>query len=65
MNIISKCNDYLDGKITSNDLIRSLSGAFDPNHAVTLLALINGVTRVEDGDMDKDMFRSIYLGNED
>lgn len=53
--------DYLDGKVTAIHVIRRLSGMFDPAHAVTLLSLICAITRIEEGDLDKDTFRSIWM----
>lgn len=59
MKISELCDTYLEGEITAIGLIRSMSGAFNPDHAVALLTLICAVTRVEDGDLDKDTFRRI------
>jgi len=57
----SALNEYLDGDITAIDLIRTLSGAFDPRDAVSVLAMICAICRVEQGDLDKEVFRSLLL----
>jgi len=44
---------YLDGDITAIDLIRTLSGGFDPRDAVSVLVMICAICRVEQGDLDK------------
>lgn len=42
------------------ELIRQLSGAFNPDHAVDILALINQVTRLQQGDLDVETFKSVW-----
>lgn len=61
MKISDLLTDYLDGKTDAINTIRVLSGIFDPKNATDLLVLINGITRLEKGDMDKDNFRSIWM----
>lgn len=51
--------EYLDGKHNAIQVIRQLSGMFDPRNAVNILATINQVTRVEQGDLEKDLLRSM------
>ena len=48
-------------------MIRGLSGIFNPDHAVSILTWICAITRLEEGDLDEDTFRSVYLkqGEED
>lgn len=41
-------------------LIREISGAFNPDHAVDLLALINQVTRLQQGDLDIETFKAVW-----
>ena len=60
MTIKSLLDDYLDGKYTAINTIRTLSGMFDPKHAIAILTLICAITRVEEGDLDKEDFREIY-----
>jgi hypothetical protein len=57
--------EYLDGKRDAISVIRTLSGMFDPANATDLLVLICAVTRIEQGDLDKDTFRSVWLGEKD
>lgn len=54
-------SDYLDGKNDAIDVIRRVTGMFNPDHAVTILALVCAITRVEQGDLDKETFRSIWM----
>lgn len=63
MKLIELCEQYLNGDITALSLIRTVSGAFPPKMAVDLLVLICAITRVEDGDLDKETFQSIYLNS--
>lgn len=41
-------------------LVRDLSGAFNPDHAVDILALINQVTRLQQGDLDVETFKEVW-----
>jgi len=52
---------YLEGKVTAVRTIRALSGVFNPDQAVDILTLICSITRVEEGDLDKETFRHIWL----
>jgi hypothetical protein len=52
---------YLNGQMTAIHLIRVLSGMFNPDHAINILALICQITRIEEGDLDKETFREIWL----
>ena len=61
MTIVQICEDYLNGTINAIRLIRVLSGIFDPKASVEILTLICAITRIEEGDLDKEDFRSIYL----
>ena len=60
MTIKSLLDDYLEGKQTPIHVIRTLSGMFNPDHAIGLLTLICAITRVEEGDLDKETFKEIY-----
>lgn len=52
---------YLDGKIDAISFIRMLSGMFNPDHAMTILSLICTITRHEQGDIDTETFKAIWL----
>lgn len=56
---------YLNKEITAIKLIRVLSGMFNPDHAVDILALINQITRIEFGDMDPQDFREMWKLDEE
>jgi hypothetical protein len=60
MTLAQLLDDYVDGKQNAIHTIRTLSGMFDPQHAITLLTLICAITRVEEGDLDKETFKEIY-----
>ena len=62
MTLIELCEEYLEGKRTAINVIRTISGMFNPDHAVHLLTFVCAITRIEEGDLDKDTFRKIYLG---
>jgi len=51
---------YFDKEIDAIQIIRSLSGMFDPQHAVTLLSLICTITRHEQGDIDTETFKKVW-----
>lgn len=51
---------YLEGESDAISLIRKLSGMFNPSAAIDVLALICSITRVEQGDLDKDTFKEIW-----
>lgn len=53
--------EYLEGKSDAITVIRTISGMFNPDHAIILMALICSITRIEQGDLDKETFRSIWL----
>lgn len=63
MTLESKMNKYFDGEIDAIQMIRELSGMFDPEHAITLLSLICTITRHEQGDIDTETFKAIWLKN--
>lgn len=46
--------EYITQTITAIEAIRMLSGIFDPETAVDLLVVINQITRVEQGDLDRE-----------
>lgn len=51
---------YLNGETSAIKTIRTLSGIFNPDHAVSILAIICSITRVEEGDMDKETFKEVF-----
>ena len=53
--------EYVSGKTDAISVIRTLSGMFNPDHAVALLTLICAITRVEQGDLDKETFVALWL----
>lgn len=65
MSIKDAIREYLDGKTDALEAIRTFSGIFDPDYAVQLLAIINMVVRVEQGDMDKEDMEEIIFGDLD
>lgn len=60
MTIKSLIQSYLDGKETAIETIRTLSAMFNPDYAVDILAIINSITRVEQGDLGKDELKEIW-----
>lgn len=55
---------YLSGEVTAISVIRRLSGIFRPEAAIALLTLICSITRVEEGDLDKETFRELWIKSE-
>lgn len=53
-------NEYADGKKDAITTIRTLTAMFNPDFAIDVLALVNQITRVEQGDLDRDLFRDLY-----
>jgi hypothetical protein len=53
-------NNYLAGKINAIETIRTLSGMFNPDHAIAILSIICNITRIEQGDLDKETFKELY-----
>jgi hypothetical protein len=60
MSIKEAISKYLNKSMTSTELIRMLSGMFNPDIAVDLLVVINQVCRHEQGDLDTETFKSLY-----
>lgn len=60
MKIQEAIKKYLDKEMTALELIRLLTGIFNSNIAVDLLALINQICRHEAGELDTATFRAIY-----
>jgi hypothetical protein len=59
-------NQYFNKELDAITLIRTLSGMFNPDKAVSLLTLICTITRHEQGDIDTDTFKAIWhLGKEE
>lgn len=61
MTLVDLMEEYLEGKTSAIQVIRTMSGMFNPDHAVTLLTYICAITRIEQGDLDHDTFRKVYL----
>jgi len=51
---------YADKKLTAIKLIRQMTGMINPDFAVDIVALVNQVTRVEDGDLDMETFKEMH-----
>ena len=51
---------YFTGELDPIQMIRNLSGMFDPKHAVSLLTLICTITRHEQGDIDTETFINVW-----
>lgn len=60
MTLIELLRGYLDGKTPAIEVIRRVSGIFNPESAVDLLTLVNAITRVEQGDLDKETFAKVW-----
>jgi len=56
--------NYINGKTDAITVIRTLSGAFNPDHAIDILLIICMITRVEQGDLEKDLFKELVFGKE-
>lgn len=54
--------DYIEGKIDAITAIRALSGIVIQEQAINCLAIICSITRVEQGDLDKETFAKIVYG---
>lgn len=52
---------YVAEQIGPIETIRRLSGVFQPEHAVDLLCLICAITRVEQGDLDRETFKKVWM----
>ena len=56
---------YVNGEIDAISAIRSLSGAFNPDHATDILVIVCQITRIEQGDLTKEDFKNIWLKDEE
>ena len=52
--------EYITGERTAISTIRAFSGMFNPNQAIDILTVVCSITRVEEGDMDKETFIKVY-----
>jgi hypothetical protein len=59
MTIADALNKYVREEVNAIATIRLLSGMFDPVHAPDILAVICAITRIEEGDLDKETFRKM------
>lgn len=50
---------YADGESDAISVIRTISGMFNPQHAVELLSIVCAITRVEQGDLDRETFKKL------
>ena len=55
---------YLKGEITAVATIRSISTDSNTDFARSMLLLINEITRLEMGDLDRDAFKKAWNINE-
>jgi hypothetical protein len=53
--------EYIEGKTDVISVIRAISGIVNMDHAINVLAIICMITRVEQGDLDKETFKAILL----
>ena len=53
-------NNYVDQKTDAITVIRALSGMFNPDYAIDILTIICSITRVEQGDMDRETFKAVF-----
>lgn len=60
MTLKETVNKYANKEMDAISLIRILSGAFNPDHAISILVIICQVTRVEQGDLDIEDFKAMY-----
>lgn len=60
MSIREALQKYVNKEMTAIEFLRLLSGAFNPDMAADLLALVNQVCRHEEGDLDTETFKSLY-----
>lgn len=60
MKITDLLAQYLRKEVDAIATIRQLSGIFNPATATDLLVLINGITRIEQGDMDRETFAEVW-----
>lgn len=51
---------YLNKEISALELIQLITGAFNPDQAVDLLALVNQISRHANGDLDTATFKSLW-----
>ncbi len=56
---------YVSGETDPIMTIRILSSMFNPDAAIHLMALICSITRVEQGDLDKETFARVWKINEE
>ena len=61
MTIIDLLEDYSNGTRTAIQVIRDMTGIFNPEHAASILPFVCAITRVEQDDLDMETFRTVYL----
>lgn len=62
MKLIDLVDQYVNEDITALETIRVLSGVFNPDNAIDLLAIINQICRVDSGDLPKELFIKLIRG---
>jgi len=60
MTIKDLFQDYLDGKESFPQTVRMLTGIVEKDRVFSILAMVNQLSRLELGDMDRDTFIEIY-----
>jgi len=60
MTLQSLLEDYINGRSDAITTIRTISGVFNPEISTNLLALICSITRVEQGDLSKEIFIEMF-----
>lgn len=61
MTISDRLEEYLEGETDAIQVIRELTGVFNPEHAIGILSLVCSITRVEQGDMDREFFKEHFI----
>lgn len=60
MSLADILKKYLNKEVDAVTVIRTVTGIFNPEQAVNLLALTNQICRHEQGDLDTETFKAIY-----
>ena len=56
MSIRELLEEYIEGSRDGIDVIRMMTGAFNEKSMMSILVLVNQVTRCEQGDLSKEVF---------
>lgn len=60
MSLKEMMSSYFKKETDAITVIRTLSGMFDPKHAIDILSLICTITRHEQGDIDTETFKKVW-----